>query len=103
MGRLGEIIAARFFNDHGATVGARNVVVGRGEIDLVVSFAGRPVAVEVKTSRIDSVGEPVYRFDTAKRRQVRRLGREHGAARVDYVGVRVGPAGAVVRWLPNVG
>lgn len=78
-----------------------NVLVGRGELDLIVALAGRRIAVEVKTATGEL--DPVYHFDEAKAAQVRSLARSRGIHRIDYVGVIVGPAGALVRWLPAAG
>ncbi len=101
MGVLGERIAARFLTDRGATVLERNIRIDRGELDLVVAFDGRRVAVEVKTATGDT--DPVYHFDTAKSDQVRSLASRRGIHRVDYVGVAITPMGALVRWLPAAG
>ncbi len=81
---------------------ARNLRVGRGEIDLLIGLAGERVAVEVKTSVASSVGDPIYHFDDAKQHQVRALAQQQGVYRVDYVGVELSAQGATVRWLPNI-
>ena len=78
----------------------RNVRTGRGEIDLLVRFGNRRVAVEVKAR----VGfEPREAFSVEKSNRTweaaRRLG---GVARVDLIAVRFDSAGAEVRWLPEV-
>jgi len=49
-----------------------------------------------------SRGDPIYRFHDAKLEQVRRLASARGIYRVDFIGVRVGPSGVTVRWLPAV-
>ena len=84
----------------GAVVVARNLEAGGGEIDLLVRFDDRPVAVEVKT-RLG--GDPLDSFGPAKATRVRRtavaaLGRP---VRVDLVAVGIGPGGARVRWVPD--
>jgi Holliday junction resolvase-like predicted endonuclease len=96
-------VAAVFLRDRGATAIERNVRVGRGELDLVVSLGGQRVAVEVKTGADTSVGDPEHRFDDHKETQVRALAAGLGIRRVDYIGVRLGATAATVRWLPNVG
>jgi Holliday junction resolvase-like predicted endonuclease len=84
----------------GAAVLGRNVRVGRGEIDLLVRFGSKRVAVEVKT-RVGS--EPREAFSEEKANRVweaaRRLG---GVSRVDLIAVRFDAHGAEVRWLPEV-
>lgn len=102
VGKLGEAIAAWCLRERGATIVGRNVRVGRGELDLLILLEGRRIAVEVKTALADSEGDPIFRFDAAKRRQVFKLGRDRGANRIDYVGVELGRAGVTVKWLPNV-
>ena len=81
---------------------ARNLRVGRGEIDLLIELGGEPVAVEVKTSVASSVGDPIYHFDEAKQRQVRALAQQQGVFRIDYVGVELSAQGATIRWLPRI-
>lgn len=101
LGALGERIAARFLQDRGAEIVARNVRVGRGELDLIVAFAGELAAVEVKTGSAGN--EPIYHFDADKRRQVRALAASRRIGRVDFVGVVRSADGFTVRWLPRVG
>lgn len=96
-------MAARFLHDRGATSIKRNVRVGRGELDLVVVLDGRRVAVEVKSGVDCSVGDPDFHFDEQKEAQVRALAHRLRISRVDYIGVRLGESGAIVRWLPSVG
>jgi putative endonuclease len=101
LGALGEEIAARFLQDRGATIVARNVRIGRGELDLIVAFGDELAAVEVKTGSAGS--EPIYHFDVDKQRQVRALAATRRIGRVDYVGVVRSADGVAVRWLPRVG
>jgi putative endonuclease len=101
LGSLGEQIAAAFLIERGATILARNVRVGRGELDLIVALDGEVIAVEVKSAT--AAGDPMYHFDDDKQRQVRSLARQRRISRIDYVGVTMQPAGAVVRWLPRLG
>ena len=101
LGALGERLAAVFLNDRGADILDRNVSVGRGELDLIVSLGGTRVAVEVKTATGDF--DPVFHFDEPKQEQVRSLAAQLGIHRVDFVGILVGPTAAQVRWLPAVG
>jgi Holliday junction resolvase-like predicted endonuclease len=103
VGWLGERVAERFLVSRGALVLGRNVVVGRGEVDLHVRLDGQTVvAVEVKTVvRGPASADPREHFDDAKARQVWRLARElePPARRVDLVAVTLDSFGAEVRWL----
>jgi Holliday junction resolvase-like predicted endonuclease len=85
---------------------ARNVGVGRGEIDLIAQFGHTVAAVEVKTIIPKAPGDdPLDHFTSAKARQVRKLAGDLDppVRRVDVVGIAVGPAGVEVRWLPHAG
>lgn len=81
---------------------ARNVRVGRGEIDLVVAFGEREVAVEVKTIQTGGLDDPAYAFTHLKAEQVRRLANRLGIPRVDLVTVSLSPAGVDIRWIPEI-
>ncbi len=99
--RLGESIAAAYLEEHGAVVVGRNVRAGRGEIDLLVRWRSTLVAVEVKT-RVGN--EPRESFTAAKADAVwaavgRLIPRPQ---RVDLVAIRLGAAGADIRWIPGV-
>ncbi|MBN2112934.1 MAG: YraN family protein [Acidimicrobiia bacterium] len=80
---------------------ARRVAVGRDEIDLLVAWGSRLVAVEVKT-RLG--GEPVEEFTAAKAARLRRAGRglRPSPHRYDLVTVCARRDGVEVRWLPGV-
>ena len=91
---------------HGVPVVARNVRVGRGEIDLIAVHRRRRVAVEVKTvvaAERNSV-RPEDAFTAKKARTVRRLANllDRPAPRVDLVAVTLSESGARVRWLRSV-
>lgn len=81
------------------TVVAANVEVGRGELDLLAVDGMTRVAVEVRTTTGE--GDPIDAVDPLKRRQVAMLSARIGAGRVDFVGVGIGPDGAVVHWVPG--
>lgn len=78
---------------------ATNVLVDRGEIDILALDHGERVAIEVRT--ITGPGEAIDAIDPAKRQRVRGLARQVGASRVDFVGVRIEPAAAVFHWVPG--
>jgi Holliday junction resolvase-like predicted endonuclease len=80
---------------------ARNVRVGRSEIDLVIRDGDATVLVEVKTR---SVGDPVTRFDESKIDALRRASarmrpRPH---RIDLVTVEMGEGAATIVWRRGV-
>lgn len=69
-GRAGEDEAARFLEERGLSVVARNVRAGGGEIDLVAADGGAVVFVEVKWRRDASRGTPAEAVTPAKRRKL---------------------------------
>jgi Holliday junction resolvase-like predicted endonuclease len=81
---------------------ARNVRVGRGEIDLVVAFGELRVAIEVKTVQTGGLDDPSFAFTRPKAAQVRRLANRLGIPRVDLVAISIGPSGVAIRWVPDV-
>lgn len=102
-GRTGEDIAASFLQRRGGVVLARNLRVGRDEIDLLVLLDGERIAVEVKTVR-NPDAHPEDNFDAAKERKVRRAARNLTPPvwRIDLIAIVLSEAGAAVRWLPEV-
>ena len=99
MGELGERIAARFLTDHGLKVVSRNVQVDRGELDLLAIDRGTRVAVEVRT--VTAGQDPIDAVGPSKRRRVRGLAGRVGAARVDFIGVRLSRDYVLVHWVPG--
>ncbi len=71
--RAGEDAAGAFYEDHGFRILARNVRVGRGEIDLIARRGDVVVFCEVKTRRTDHWGEPSEAVGYVKRAQLRKL------------------------------
>ncbi|HEY7704995.1 MAG TPA: YraN family protein [Acidimicrobiia bacterium] len=103
-GRLAEDLAARLIEARGGKVEARNVRVGRGEVDLVARLGGQRVVVEVRS--VSSPGgpieaDPLAAFDHAKAIQVRRLARDLGCRRVDLIAVRFDRAGVDLHWVAD--
>ena len=89
--------------DHGAEIIERNIVVGRGEIDLHARFGPTFVAVEVKTLVVDrptGIG-PLRSFTPSKAEQVNRLARHlrPRPQRIDVVAVVAHRGGVDVRWV----
>jgi len=58
LGSWGERVAAKFLEDHGYEVLARNVRTPYGEIDIVAQKDGFIIFVEVKTRASSSLGPP---------------------------------------------
>jgi Holliday junction resolvase-like predicted endonuclease len=100
---LAEELAVGFLIKHRVRVVGRNLIVGRGEIDVVALIDGIRSVVEIRSVRQGrELIDPISLFDVAKARQVRGLAVEVGARRVDLVTVSFSPAGVDVHWLPWV-
>lgn len=80
---------------------ARNLRVGADEIDLLVAWGRRRVAVEVKTL---VGGDPVEEFTAAKAARFRRAGLslQTPPERFDLIAVCLRREGAGLRWLTGV-
>ena len=76
LGRAGEDRAARYFEERGYAILARNWRCREGELDLVVADARALVAVEVKTRRGEDFGHPFEAVRPAKLERLHRLGWE---------------------------
>lgn len=97
VGQAGERIAAAVLAEHGVEVVGHNVLVGRGELDLVGVENGRRIVVEVRT--VSGPANPLHAFDHGKRSRVSRFARQIGARRVDLMAVRLDTDAAEVRWV----
>ena len=73
LGRAGEDRAARYFEERGYRVLARNWRCPQGELDLIVGTDRELVVVEVKTRRGDAFGHPFEAIDARKRVRLWRL------------------------------
>jgi len=73
IGKTGEDIAANFLKGKGYRILARNFRRRMGEIDIIAQDGQTLVFVEVKTDRTGAFGEPEYRVDPRKQRQLGRL------------------------------
>ena len=71
-GRRGEAQAGEFLKAAGYKIIARNVRVGRDEIDLIVQRNETLVFAEVKTRKNERFGRPVSAVNQAKRRKLSR-------------------------------
>ena len=85
LGRAGEDRAARYFEELGYTVLARNWRCREGELDLVVADATAVVVVEVKTRRGENYGHPFEAIDARKRTRLWRLAMAWASAHRDLV------------------
>jgi Holliday junction resolvase-like predicted endonuclease len=100
---LAEELAVGFLIKHRVRVVGRNLIVGRGEIDVLALIDGIRSVVEIRSVRQGrELIDPISLFDVAKARQVRGLAVGVGARRVDLVTVSFSPAGVDVHWLPWV-
>ena len=108
IGRAAEELAARFLESRGHVVLARNVRVGRGEVDILAKIGGERAVVEVRSrwATADARSpDPLDAFDSAKARQVRKLAASLPARtrRVDLITVRFHRDGVDLLWLPRAG
>jgi putative endonuclease len=89
LGAQGEQAVARWYEDHGYAVVARNWRCRHGELDLVVRQGRLYVFCEVKTRRSLTFGAPVEAVTAAKRARLRRLALAWlEASKVAPVGIR---------------
>jgi putative endonuclease len=82
-GRAGEDRAARYLEQQGFTVLARNWRCRTGELDLVVDDGATVVVVEVKTRRGEAFGHPFEAIDARKRARLWRLAVEWASTHRD--------------------
>jgi putative endonuclease len=112
LGEYGEQLAARYLEERGMAVIARNWRCKHGELDLVARDGDCLVFCEVKTRRSERFGAPIEAVTAQKAARLRRLAaawlRDHdergGRIRIDVIGIlrpRRGPA--QVRHLVGVG
>ena len=73
LGADGEDVVARWYQDRGYTVLARNWRCRAGEIDLVLARRREVVVCEVKTRTNDRFGTPFEAVGRAKQLRLRRL------------------------------
>jgi putative endonuclease len=100
-GRRGEEVAARFLEDSGWRIVARNIRQGRGEVDLVIVRGPILAFVEVKGRRGSGFGHPLESVTRRKRLEIERVARGwlrgrppwNGDVRFDAVAVHFRPGG----------
>jgi Holliday junction resolvase-like predicted endonuclease len=101
---LAEDLAVGFLIRHRVRVLARNLNVGRGEIDVLALIDGIRSVVEVRSVRQGREWiDPISAFDVPKSRQVHGLAARVGARRVDLVTVSFSLGGIDLHWLPWAG
>lgn len=110
LGVRGEELAARYLEELGYTILARNYRLGHREIDLIVSCSDLVVFVEVKARAGLGYGHPLEAITPIKRREIERVarqwqsqyGRRGQRYRFDAVGVVVQKGQTpVVDHIPN--
>jgi putative endonuclease len=95
LGQRAESLAARYLEDRGYTMLARNWRRPEGELDLVAGREGLCVFVEVRSRTGTERGHPLETVDARKRARVRRAARMYldeerpvaAVFRFDVVGV----------------
>ncbi len=111
LGRAAEDAAARHLQERGWRLLARNVRIGRGELDIIARRGPVLAFVEVKARRTGTCGTPEDAVDPRKRRQIARLAELWLSARpwalagvsdvrFDIVAVDAGSVPCRVRHLP---
>ncbi len=73
LGRDGEDVVARWYEERGYRIVARNWRCSDGELDLVLVRGDTAVVCEVKTRSTDRFGSPFDAVDHRKQRRLRRL------------------------------
>ena len=91
LGRFGEDSAARWYEERGYRILARNWRVREGELDLVVARDRVLVFCEVKTRSSTRFGSAAEAVDVRKQRQVRAVARR-------FLAEEVGRAPAAIRF-----
>ena len=74
LGRTGEDLAARLYEEDGYRIVTRNFRCRQGEIDIIATKGGTVVFCEVKTRSTDFFGDPVEAVKPTKQARLRRLG-----------------------------
>ncbi|MDY7101633.1 MAG: YraN family protein [Actinomycetota bacterium] len=98
LGRTGELIAARWYQQRGGRIVARNHRCREGELDLVVAEGRVLVFVEVKARRSLAFGHPAEAVDAKRQVRLRRAaasflassGRRPSSIRFDVAAVLPG-------------
>ncbi len=70
LGKLGELLAAKYLQERGFTIIERNYHAGHGEIDLIARDGDTLVFVEVKTRKSTQFGLPEEAITPKKLREI---------------------------------
>jgi putative endonuclease len=70
LGRWGESLAAKYFEEHGYHILGKNIRTPYGEIDIIVEKDGVIVFVEVKTRSSTGYGMPEEAITRTKREHI---------------------------------
>ncbi len=95
-GRRGESLAAAWLESQGYIILARNLRVGRDEIDILALDGETMVAVEVRAHRRSAMVHPLESLTATKRARLRRsavrhaMDRNQQSVRIDVVTVTDG-------------
>lgn len=109
LGKQGEELAARYLEQRGFTIVARNHRTPIGELDIIARDRRHLLFVEVKTRRSTRFGAPAEAVGAHKQRQILRAAQWYLASarypdlqpRFDVVSVIVGKGEPAVSHIPN--
>jgi len=73
LGKKGEELAEEYLRSKGYEIIEKNYRRYRGEIDLIAKDEDYLIFVEVKTTRSNNFGPPIYRVDQKKKRQLGKI------------------------------
>ena len=83
LGQRGEDLAARYLRRQGWKILARNLHIGRYELDIVVRQGDTVAFVEVKTRRDDAFADPDVNVTREKQMHIRKAARQYIADHYD--------------------
>ena len=109
-GSKGEKLAAEFLEKKGFEILERNFRIKGGEADIIGSYKGRTVVVEVKTRTTSRFGTPQAAVDKRKFKRLLLAGRVYcrtrklplNLLRIDVVAVELGGGEPSIRHFENV-
>lgn len=106
-GKIGEGLALKYLLSKNYELLTMNYRTKFGEIDLIMTYNGVVVFVEVKTKKQSNFGTPEDMFTPAKRQRVKNMGIVylHGKdvpCRIDMIAVDMSVDPAIIRHYENV-
>jgi putative endonuclease len=109
LGKQGEELAARYLEQRGCTIVARNHRTPLGELDIIARDRRYLLFIEVKTRRSSAFGTPAEAVGPHKQRQVVRAAQWYLATvrypdlqpRFDVIAVIVGSGEPVISHIQN--